>query len=110
MPAGSAAWRRTLARQGITLEQLIFQFMIVAIGVWLAIALGEHTNRSERRSQADKSLASVQRQLGQDRAEMKAIIALQRSNIAAVQHFIAEAGKAAPSDSILHAALFEEWK
>lgn len=103
-------WSRKLSRQGITLEQFVFQLLIVSIGVWLAIIVGERTTRVERRSQAAATLASVLRQLDQDHREMRRVLRGQRSNAGAVRRFLAEAGTASPRDSVLHAALFVEWR
>ena len=103
-------WQRRFRAQGITLEQFVFQFFIVALGVWLAIVVGERTNRAERRSQARAALSLVLHQLREDGREIASVLALQESNIRAVRHFIGEAANRPPNDSILHAALFVEWQ
>jgi hypothetical protein len=92
-------WRGQLARQGITPEQFVFQFLIVAAGVWLAIVIGNNTAAQQRHIRANASLRAVLEELRQDEADIKAIIAAQDSNLAVIREFASKARNSSTSDA-----------
>ena len=98
-------WRRHLLRQGITPEQFVFQFVIVAVGVWLAIVVGDRTNRADLHEQANSTLRSVLHELQADRGEMNSALQLHQSNEKIVTRFINAA--ATPDTAVMGA--FRGW-
>lgn len=68
-------WRSRLASQGITWEQLVFQFVIVVLGVYLAIAFEGRAEDRARVAQAHDLLERVLKELTLDESHIKEIMA-----------------------------------
>jgi hypothetical protein len=96
-------WSRSLREQGITWQQFIFQFLIVAVGVWLAIIVGAYTTRNDRREAARDALRNILIELRQDETEFREVIKAQESNLAALTALSDEIAKPNPSDSLVAA-------
>ena len=66
---------KRLTSQGITWEQLLFQFVIVVLGVYLAIAFERRAEEQNRQEDAREMLGRVLEELRLDEAEFNQIIA-----------------------------------
>jgi hypothetical protein len=69
---------RRLVRQGITLEQFGFQFVVVLLGVYLAIVLENCAQDRAEEEQANAMLADVLLEIQDDEREIQAVLAAQR--------------------------------
>ena len=107
-PTGGNWWQR-LASQGITPEQFVFQFLIVAISVWLAIVVGDHTNRVDEHERADRVLVSVLHELGEDHVEMLQVLSIQAANQRMVERFMEATSQPGPLDTTAVSNLFRTW-
>ncbi len=71
--------RGTLAAQGITFAQLLFQLFVTILGVYIAIVLQDGADQRSRARAADRTLQAIEAELAADEANLGAIIEAQRA-------------------------------
>jgi hypothetical protein len=110
MSQPTATWLRSLRRQGITWQQFIFQFLIVAVGVWLAIVVGDYTTRNDHINNARQSLQAVLQELKQDEAEIIAVDSLRQQNDSTIMILAAEVSRPVVNDSAVEDLYYHRLK
>jgi len=88
-----------LKREGITWPQFFFQFVIVLLGVYLAILSERRAEENNLREDAEVILGNLLTELEQDEAELERIIQAQSSRLAAARRLGDVLARAAASDA-----------
>ncbi len=68
-------FRKKLASQGITWEQLVFQFLVVLVGVYLAISFERWADDHSRQGEANAMLGRIVEELRLDEEDLNLVIA-----------------------------------
>ena len=66
--------KKKFTSQGITLEQFAFQFVVILLGVYLAVVFEGKAGDRSRRGDADAMLATVLRELALDEQDMEVVL------------------------------------
>ena len=99
---------KSFERQGLSIEQFAFQFAIVALGVWLAIIVGNWTTEQQQRHRTTETLRMVLSELAGDERELVEIIRNQRHNVRVLYEVAQEANGSGGRDSVMQRLLRTE--
>lgn len=84
--------------------------LIVAVGVWLAIVVGNWASAAQHHARAKATLRSVLRELEQDEAEIREVLAAQQQNLQTVLTVAAVVREPAPEDSVIGRLITQTFK
>jgi hypothetical protein len=100
--------RSSLSSQGITVAQLAFQLVVTIVGVYIAIHLQDAADQRMRTRAADRTLAAIHLELGQDEQGIEAIIREQRNLVDAARRLAAAVRNPATEDTVLERLIERE--